>query len=187
MNTMAPCATTRPSSSYYAARQSYLAIFRINRRLLSTSAKALNLAHFNRPFTGSYEPKEPTKGPLAAASNHGAPLLTPRKLKEHLDKFVVGQERPKMMMAVAIYNHYQRMHEMHRQEEEQRKREAELVRQRYDGGEQDPEEGGFVPQHLSHTSNTCCQMISAWPCAKWRRVKKRQSTSKIQELTILVG
>ncbi|KFZ08900.1 hypothetical protein V502_09058, partial [Pseudogymnoascus sp. VKM F-4520 (FW-2644)] len=72
-----------------------------------------------QPFTGVYEPGGPTRGPLGQASSHGAPRITPRRLKEHLDKYVVGQERAKKMLSVAVYNHYQRVHELQRQEEEE--------------------------------------------------------------------
>lgn len=94
------------------------------RAAFSTSKKALQ-PPFNRndfegqPFTGVYEPAGPTRGPLGQASSHGAPRITPRRLKEHLDKYVVGQERAKKMLSVAVYNHYQRVHELQRQEEEE--------------------------------------------------------------------
>lgn len=75
-----------------------------------------------QPFTGVYEPGGPTRGPLGQASSHGAPRITPRRLKEHLDKYVIGQERAKKMLSVAVYNHYQRVHELRRQEEEEQER-----------------------------------------------------------------
>jgi ATP-dependent Clp protease ATP-binding subunit ClpX len=47
-------------------------------------------------------------------------------LKEHLDKFVVGQDKAKKVTSVAIYNHYQRIRELRRQEvEEQTAREQQ--------------------------------------------------------------
>jgi len=77
-------------------------------------------------FTNSYDPDEPTKGPLAQASKHGAPRLTPTSLKQHLDKFVVGQDKAKKVVSVAIFNHYQRIREIRRQEaEEQAKRDKQ--------------------------------------------------------------
>jgi len=39
-------------------------------------------------------------------------------LKEHLDQFVVGQERAKKVLSTAVYNHYQRIQEIQRQDEE---------------------------------------------------------------------
>jgi ATP-dependent Clp protease ATP-binding subunit ClpX len=68
-------------------------------------------------FTGYYEPGE-TEGPLREASNIGAPRITPRALKKHLDQYVVGQERAKRVLSVAVYNHYQRIQELQRQHEE---------------------------------------------------------------------
>lgn len=77
-------------------------------------------------FTNSYDPDQPTKGPLANASKHGAPRLTPTLLKQHLDKFVVGQDKAKKVVSVAIFNHYQRIREIRRQEaEDQAKREKQ--------------------------------------------------------------
>jgi len=36
-------------------------------------------------------------------------LRTPREIKEYLDQYVVGQERAKKTLAVAVYNHYKRV------------------------------------------------------------------------------
>jgi ATP-dependent Clp protease ATP-binding subunit ClpX len=36
-------------------------------------------------------------------------LLSPAQLKEILDKYVIGQERAKKVLAVAVYNHYKRI------------------------------------------------------------------------------
>ena len=77
-------------------------------------------------FSAPYEPGRPTVGPLSQAAVHGAPRLTPSALKEHLDKYVVGQDKAKKVTSVAIYNHYQRIRELRRQEaEEQAKREQQ--------------------------------------------------------------
>lgn len=37
-------------------------------------------------------------------------LPTPRKLKETLDEYVIGQERAKIALCVAVYNHYKRIY-----------------------------------------------------------------------------
>lgn len=36
-------------------------------------------------------------------------IPSPRKIKEHLDQYVIGQESAKMTIAVAVYNHYKRL------------------------------------------------------------------------------
>ncbi|MGL5916739.1 MAG: ATP-dependent Clp protease ATP-binding subunit ClpX, partial [Culicoidibacterales bacterium] len=37
-------------------------------------------------------------------------LLKPHEIKEHLDQYVIGQNRAKKSLAVAVYNHYKRLH-----------------------------------------------------------------------------
>lgn len=36
-------------------------------------------------------------------------LPTPHEIKEHLDHYVIGQDKPKRNLAVAVYNHYKRI------------------------------------------------------------------------------
>lgn len=36
-------------------------------------------------------------------------IPTPREIKEHLDKYVIGQEEAKKVLSVAVYNHYKRL------------------------------------------------------------------------------
>ncbi|TGO51479.1 hypothetical protein BCON_0160g00040 [Botryotinia convoluta] len=113
-----------------------------NPRLLRTCHQSLHFssirhyrdAQFRRSdydgqgWTSSYEPGAPTKGPLSQASKHGVPSLTPLSLKNHLDKFVVGQDRAKKVTCVAIYNHYQRVRELRRQEAEEQERRDQYSR-----------------------------------------------------------
>lgn len=37
-------------------------------------------------------------------------LPTPIQIKEHLDEYVIGNEEAKKTLAVAVYNHYKRIH-----------------------------------------------------------------------------
>jgi ATP-dependent Clp protease ATP-binding subunit ClpX len=36
-------------------------------------------------------------------------LLTPQEIKQHLDQYIIGQEQAKKTLAVAVFNHYQRI------------------------------------------------------------------------------
>jgi ATP-dependent Clp protease ATP-binding subunit ClpX len=49
-------------------------------------------------------------------------------LKQYLDQYVVGQDRAKKVLSVAVYNHYQRVQEVVRREDEET--EANVKRQR---------------------------------------------------------
>lgn len=149
------------ASSYYApqARLTFLGVSSIVRRHLSTSRQRSSSEKYqrsdftNQPYTGVYEPGGPTQGPLSDASNIGAPHITPIVLKQHLDQFVVGQERAKKTLATAVYNHYQRIQELQRRDDEheeqlaaaERRRMAMHPRHPVEGMEEDLKRGIAVP------------------------------------------
>ncbi|KAH8431927.1 putative ATP-dependent Clp protease [Aspergillus melleus] len=128
----------------------------IYRGLSSSSATFPTSSQFNRsdftsqPWSGSYEPGLPTTGPLASAPAFGAPRITPKALKQYLDQFVVGQDRAKKILSVAVYNHYQRVQEIQRREEEA----AELLakRARRDAIQHHPVEDEFPGQQQTTTT-----------------------------------
>lgn len=113
------------------------------RRPFTTSS--LRCTQFNRsdftnqPWTGSYESGLPTPGPLGSTPAFGAPRITPRVLKQYLDQFVVGQDRAKKILSVAVYNHYQRVQELKRKDNELREEHAK--RERREALERHPVEG----------------------------------------------
>ncbi|XP_022997631.1 CLP protease regulatory subunit CLPX2, mitochondrial isoform X1 [Cucurbita maxima] len=43
-------------------------------------------------------------------ANSGRQLLTPKEISEALDKFIVGQEKAKKALSVAVYNHHKRIY-----------------------------------------------------------------------------
>ncbi|KAJ5335022.1 hypothetical protein N7452_007425 [Penicillium brevicompactum] len=127
---VARCAARRPLRPSWSVRQ------------LSSSTRYPTLSQFNRseftsqPFSGSYETGLPTPGPLGSTPAFGAPRITPKVLKQYLDQYVVGQDRAKKILSVAVYNHYQRVQEVVRREEEQA--EATIKRQRREALESHP-------------------------------------------------
>lgn len=161
-----------------AARSTYLGIFSIVRsalprrpaslpasrrrphiRPLHRSCRTLDNGSYrpsdfsNQGFTGYYDASAPTTGPLADSSNIGTPRITPKVLKDHLDAFVVGQDRAKRVLATAVYNHYQRIRELQRRDEEEeellaqeeRRRMSEIRRHPVEGREAELKRGIEVP------------------------------------------
>lgn len=50
-----------------------------------------------------------TKNDVKSSFGDGFKCTTPHKIKEYLDRFVVGQDDAKKSLAVAVYNHYKRL------------------------------------------------------------------------------
>jgi ATP-dependent Clp protease ATP-binding subunit ClpX len=52
---------------------------------------------------------------IAAAGPNRLPV--PRRIRERLDQYVIGQERAKVVLSVAVYNHYKRLRTVHQVED----------------------------------------------------------------------
>ena len=144
---------SRYRSVYIASRQQQQQRRPLHLHRGFTTASALrtqfNRSDFtNQPWTGSYEPGLPTPGPLGSTPAFGAPRITPRVLKQYLDQFVVGQDRAKKILSVAVYNHYQRVQELKRKDNELREEQAK--RERREAFERHPVEGLYSRIWLTH-------------------------------------
>ena len=147
------CKASKPVDLSIRARRFYLAFYSASRSFSTQCSTARASPRFRRSdfssqgFTGSYDPEERTTGPLAGAPILGTPTITPRTLKHHLDQFVVGQERAKKILSVAVYNHYQRIQELLRKEAEEN--EMQQQRLRREMAEVHPVEGMYISIALS--------------------------------------
>jgi ATP-dependent Clp protease ATP-binding subunit ClpX len=56
--------------------------------------------------TGPVRPAEGGRAPVAPGP---APVKNPREIRAFLDQYVVGQDRAKKILSVAVYNHYRRI------------------------------------------------------------------------------
>ena len=55
-------------------------------------------------------PKKEGKGIETIMETDASALPTPNFIKEHLDQYVIGQDEAKKSLAIAVYNHYKRIH-----------------------------------------------------------------------------
>lgn len=132
-------------------RLSYLALYGSRRSITSfgnvffscSSSPSSQFDFGGQGYTSTYEPGEPTRGPLGNAQRE--PKITPKQLKAHLDKYVVGQERAKKMLSVAVYNQYQRIQDQQKQEDAERERLAKIARRTmaYEKFSRHPVEGEY--------------------------------------------
>ncbi|KAJ2159936.1 ATP-binding protein [Coemansia sp. RSA 552] len=54
-------------------------------------------------------PSVPEQNPPSSSSGSGMEPISPRMIMRYLDEYVIGQERAKKALAVAVYNHYNRV------------------------------------------------------------------------------
>jgi ATP-dependent Clp protease ATP-binding subunit ClpX len=159
------------------ARASYLALYSISRstRLSLSQPHTRKSSRFHRSdFSGQgyssfYEPDQPTRGPLGNASNVGASIITPKVLRQHLDQFVVDQDRAKIVLSVAVHEHHLRIQELKRQQHEQARLEAQAQRRasvfRHPVEDEFPGQQPTVELH-SHTSPSFGEAPSYRPASE---------------------
>ena len=58
---------------------------------------------------GVIVPAAPKRKKAAARAESAASHLTPKQIHAELDKYVIGQDRAKKLLSVAVYNHYKRL------------------------------------------------------------------------------
>lgn len=61
-------------------------------------------------ITSSYEILKSKSLTLTSKKKSKRDIPTPEEIKKSLDEYVIGQERAKKILAVAVYNHYKRIH-----------------------------------------------------------------------------
>ncbi|CAE7064093.1 unnamed protein product, partial [Rhizoctonia solani] len=78
------------------------------RRVVSLHSSGLRRGYVRRAAVDR-DPSRSWHNPATAWPGPSAAAVSPRTLVAHLDSFVVGQERAKKVLAVAVYNHYSRI------------------------------------------------------------------------------
>jgi ATP-dependent Clp protease ATP-binding subunit ClpX len=113
------------------ARASCLALHSTRRAFRARRAlqSSYNRSDFSgQGFSSFYEPDQPTRGPLGGTSSVGQGQVTPKALRQHLDQFVVDQDRAKVVLSVAVHEHYLRNQENQRRREEAARLDAQAQR-----------------------------------------------------------
>jgi hypothetical protein len=120
------CENGRPSLLYSRGES------RLQHRAFSTRSSSQSTYHRSdfsgQGFSSFYETDQPTRGPLGGTSNVGQTHVTPKALRQHLDQFVVDQDRAKVVLSVAVHEHYLRNQENQRRKEEAARLEAQTQR-----------------------------------------------------------
>src|SRR5690349_9891628 len=49
--------------------------------------------------------------------HHELKILKPAEIKKAMDEYVIGQEKAKKTISVAVYNHYKRLRSLHKEKE----------------------------------------------------------------------
>ncbi|KAF6762587.1 P-loop containing nucleoside triphosphate hydrolase protein [Ephemerocybe angulata] len=75
---------------------------------VSLVARGVAIRHLARRNVHT-QPLEKDEEPLPDVIPPGIGLATPKELSNYLNQFVVGQERAKKVLSVAVYNHYNRV------------------------------------------------------------------------------
>ena len=63
------------------------------------------------------EKKDPQNAQMELPGTDTAKLKTPKELNDFLDAYVIGQEKAKKVLSVAVYNHYKRLNNLNKENE----------------------------------------------------------------------
>ena len=102
-------------------------------------------------------------------AKYGVPQFYPRDLKKRVDEYVVGQDRAKKTICSVIFNHYQSLRRRTQEEDQDRRLQEKLQRQKFtrdkdihdSHGEPHPAEG------WSYNCPNCCQYTDGIPEDEW--------------------
>jgi hypothetical protein len=143
-------------------RLSHLAYHRIGRHFSAWSScqSSYHRSDFSgQGFSSVYEPDQPTRGPLGGANSVGHNCITPKALKQHLDQFVVDQDRAKVVLSVAVHEHDLRNQENQRQKKELARLEAQAQR-RASAFNKHPVEGSSKSHLVAMLLRTCSFVLN---------------------------
>lgn len=102
---------------------------RLNTQTMMPLLRLIRPAALHRPrialrtitFTSNGERENPSRrssgGGAAESSSNDNWLRSPKDVAQHLDRYIIGQEKAKKILAVAVYNHYHRILESREREE----------------------------------------------------------------------
>mgnify|MGYP002673060561 FL=1 len=84
--------------------------------LIQSQSSSLGVCSDCAELLGKMLQEEKSKPEVKALDNYE--LKTPSRIKAYLDQYVIGQDRAKKVLSVAVYNHYKRLRYFHSERKE---------------------------------------------------------------------